>query len=70
MSDSILVNVLKQVDHLCDIKYFKVFVEFVDIGFDKADEFSSFAVLDYKIKALLILKWRPQFDDSRVFEAR
>jgi len=56
MSDSILVNVLKQVDHLCDIKYFKVFVEFVDIGFDKADEFSSFAVLDYKIKALLILK--------------
>ena len=59
MGDSIFVNVLKQIDHLCDIEYFDVFVEFVYICFDEADELSSFAVLEYEIKALLILKWRP-----------
>jgi hypothetical protein len=56
MGDSIFVNVLKQIDHLCDIEYFDVFVEFVNICFDEADELSSFAVLEYEIKALLILK--------------
>lgn len=70
MGDSVFVDVLEQVDHLRDVKYLDVLVEFVDIGFDEIDELPSLAVLEHKVEALLILEGRAQFDDSGVFEVR
>lgn len=59
MGDSIFMYVLQQVDHLRDIKYFDILVEFVNVCFDEVYVLSAFAVLQYKIEALLILERRP-----------
>ena len=68
MGDTDGMQVLEEVDHLCDVEEFDFFGEFVDVGLDEIDKLSALAVLLHKIEGGLVLEGVAQFDDAGVLE--
>lgn len=69
MCNSVFMNILKQIDHLCDIVLLNGFIELLDVAFHEIYELSSLTILQDEIQALLVLQRIPQFNDAGVFEA-
>lgn len=56
MSDSIVMKILKKVDHLCDVEDSDFFSEFVDVEFDELDKLSTLANIKDEVQAILVLE--------------
>ena len=56
VSDSIVMKILKKVDHLCDVEDSNFLSEFVDVEFDELDKLSTLANIKDEVQAILVLE--------------
>ena len=68
MSYSVSVEVLEEVDDLCDVEDAGPFCQLVEVGLDETDELSALTVLLHEVQRSLVLEGVAQLNDSRVLE--
>lgn len=70
MRDAVRVQVLEYVDDFCDIEYFDLIVEFIDVEFDEVDELPALAELLDEVEVGFVLKGVFESDYSGMFTIR
>ena len=70
MGDTMRMQILQNIDNLCDIEDLDLISKFIDIKFDEIDELPTLTELLNKVEVGLILKGIFQCDYSRMFTIR